>query len=575
LKTLRRAIGLSALVSLALISAAGQQAPDQSQGSSTPLAQPTQAESTANAVPEPLEHWSIQPLYWLTTIRPYLRGGAAAPDYENLDYPGKGQSAPGVLVSFPISRTTNLVFSGFITKGASDSIAPQDLDLFGTDYSAGDYLVATYKITNLKLSLEDLFFPFPRKEGQKWRIKSLWEVQYTRISTSVDAPLAPTTSSSGAPVDNLVTGSRSVVYPSFGLAGEYHLTKHLELDGYASGFAIPHHDTIGDTEGSIGYRIGAVELIAGGKYYHFKTSPQNAEYFKTTLWGPFASIRWYPQKFSVPCPFCPGRSTTAKNGGGQGGQTTSAPSSSGASGAAGQNAPASGAGTSSSSSSTDYGNYVRRASGGVTLSVLGFSLIPNSTTTVNTSSTVSTQYATTGASSRIGYGVTGQVALTDHFAIAAQGILRRIGYQLDTTVTTSSTTNGITSTSTTSTHEDTRADLIDVPAVVRYYNKSRHAPGPRWFVEAGGVFRDARSVRTSLSSTDSSGNLTCCTFTPTEPAHRISDGVVAGAGLLLIDPLGIRIIPEVQYSRWIDQTFALNSTRTQRNEIAAGISISF
>ena len=567
MKTLRKATGLSALLSLLLaISAAGQQPQDQNQSASAPLAQPQRKESTANAVPQPLERWSIEPFYWLTTTRPYLRGGAAAFDYENLDYPGNGKHTPGLAITIPISRAGTLVFSGFVAKGESNSTAPQNLDLFGTGYASGDFLSSNYTIKNFKLSFQDLLFPFPRKQGQKWHIKTLWEVQYASISTNINAPLAPTTDSSGNLINNVATGNRRVIYPSFGLSGEYHLTKNLEVQGYASGFTIPHRSTIGDAEGFIGYRIGVVELEAGGKFYHFKTSAQNAEYFKTTLWGPYVALRLYPEKFSVPCPFCGGKSTTAKNGG------ASAPSSTGQ----GQGTPAPNGGTSSSATSTsDYGNYVRRFSGGLTLSVLGFTLIPNSSSTINNSSTVSTAYSTTGASSRIGYGVTAQVALTDHFAVAAEGLVRRIGYKLDTTVTDSTSVNGLTTTTTTSTHEDTRARLIDIPIALRFYNKSRHAPGARWFVEAGGAFREARSVRTSLSSTDSSGNVTCCTNTPTEPAHKNAEGVVAGAGFLLIDPFGIRIIPEVRYTRWMSSTFDLLSTRTQRNEIAAGFSISF
>jgi len=44
-------------------------------------------------------------------------------------------------------------------------------------------------------------------------------------------------------------------------------------------------------------------------------------------------------------------------------------------------------------------------------------------------------YQTTGASSRIGYGITTQVAVTDRFAVLTGGLSRHAGYQLSTTVT--------------------------------------------------------------------------------------------------------------------------------------------
>ena len=222
---------------------------------------------------------------------------------------------------------------------------------------------------------------------------------------------------------------------------------------------------------------------------------------------------------------------------------------------------------------------MRRFSAGATLTVLGLSLVPGSSNTVTNSSTVSTAYNTTGASQRIGYGITAQAAITDRFTIAVGGYLRRIGYQFNTTVTTTTlqSVNGVLTpiSTSTSTHEDTRARLFDVPLVLRFYSKGRHTPGPRWFVEGGGAFRDSNSIRTSLSSTNSAGTLSCCTNTPAVPSHRTSIGFVGGAGFQLIDPFGIRVIPEVRYTRWMTQTFDAITTRTEQNQVEAVLTLSF
>jgi hypothetical protein len=188
-------------------------------------------------------------------------------------------------------------------------------------------------------------------------------------------------------------------------------------------------------------------------------------------------------------------------------------------------------------------------------------------------------YATQGASERIGYGATAQVALTDHFAVAVGGLLRRIGYQLTTTVTTSkqSLVSGVVTTTTTSTinHEDTRGRLIDIPGVVRYYAHGRHEPGPHWFFEGGGAWRKVDSIRTSTDFTDASSMLSCCTNTPAQPAHSSVFGAVAGAGVQLTDAFGVRIVPEVRYTRWMNPIFQAFTTDMQRNEVAAGFSITF
>jgi hypothetical protein len=128
---------------------------------------------------------------------------------------------------------------------------------------------------------------------------------------------------------------------------------------------------------------------------------------------------------------------------------------------------------------------------------------------------------------------------------------------------------------TTSTHDDTRGRLLDVPVMVRYFGKSRHVPGPRWFAELGAAWRDATSFRTSMDSTDATGVVTCCTAEPTVPTHRSALGYVVGAGLQFIDPFGIRVVPEVRYTRWKDEIFSNLSTHTQQNQLEANITLSF
>jgi hypothetical protein len=239
-----------------------------------------------------------------------------------------------------------------------------------------------------------------------------------------------------------------------------------------------------------------------------------------------------------------------------------------------------GSGTSSSSSSSAPAKRSeRRFSGGATLSVMGLSLLKGGTSTIDNTSEISTEYQTKGASERIGYGLTLQGRITEHFYVNVSGLLRRTGYQLTTTVstTTTSTLNGISfpSTTTTSTHEDTRARLIDIPLLVRYYGLGKRPGSPRWFLEGGGSWRLANQIRTSIDSTDASGNVTCCTFTPAVPQHRSSIGAMAGAGIQFVDEFGIHVVPEVRYTRWVDPTFNNLTTRTQRNEVEAAISLTF
>ncbi|HZT29125.1 MAG TPA: hypothetical protein VFA33_04530 [Bryobacteraceae bacterium] len=265
-----------------------QQAPQPPQ----PQPAPQQEErSTGDGV------FSVGVYYWLTSAPPDLRGGHAsfAPNPANFDFPGNSKYSPAAEVSIPAGRENTLRFSYFRTLGRGDTTATGPLTLFGTDFSQGDYLVTRYNIQNFKISFDYLSFPFPLS-GSRLRVKTLWEVQYTGMQSSIDAPLKPLlTDSSGNVISNTAAGSKWFIYPTLGMGIEYSVSRNFRLEARASGFMVPSHATIWDTEGSAGYRMGRVEALVGAKAFHFKTSIQADQYYKATLSGVYAGLRWYPK----------------------------------------------------------------------------------------------------------------------------------------------------------------------------------------------------------------------------------------------------------------------------------------
>jgi hypothetical protein len=110
-----------------------------------------QGEATNPPASPPLnEHWSTEIFYWFTSTHPLLRGGKAATDFENLDYPGYGGYTPGISIGMPVSRTGMLNISGFITRGATSTTLSQNVDLFAGNFTAGELLTANYTIKNLE-----------------------------------------------------------------------------------------------------------------------------------------------------------------------------------------------------------------------------------------------------------------------------------------------------------------------------------------------------------------------------------------------------------------------------------------
>ena len=234
---------------------------------------------------------------------------------------------------------------------------------------------------------------------------------------------------------------------------------------------------------------------------------------------------------------------------------------------------------SESSRSVDKSHvYVRRFSIGATLDVNGLPTIKDRNTTKITSTPpVAGSYTTTGASQRLGYGVTGQIAVTAKFAVNASLFLHRVGYNMnsneflgvfDPNATVDNRTHQVS-------NEDTRARFYDLPVAVRYYGKSRYAPGPRWFVEGGASLRRVYNIRTSIDTTVNSGTTSCCATAPISPARRSTHGFVGGLGAQFIDPFGIRVVPEVRYTRWQGKIFDNLSSSMQVNQVEAIVSLTF
>ena len=268
---------------------AGTQQPDQT---SAPA-----KKSTVPDYPDP-RTLTVGIFGWATlpSPQPNLIGGVQAVSYSTLDGLGKQHpSSFGVEASYPITRTGELHFEGFEAKGDGSQDAPTNTTLFSTGYTKGTYLSTQYQIRGGKLYLEDLLHPF-KFPVEKFRLKSLWEVQYVTITGTIDAPLAPATAdSSGSLIATSGTGSRDLILPTFGLAAEYAVSPHVLLRGAATGFGIPHHSELWDAEGTISYRRKVWEFRAGYKVLHFKTSPQKDEYFTDTLSGGFVGVRYHWQ----------------------------------------------------------------------------------------------------------------------------------------------------------------------------------------------------------------------------------------------------------------------------------------
>lgn len=226
----------------------------------------------------------------------------------------------------------------------------------------------------------------------------------------------------------------------------------------------------------------------------------------------------------------------------------------------------------------DSGAYIRRFNFGGTLSFLPLSLMQGGKKSeVYGTPPVSIESQADQKSAYFGAGATLEAFVTDRYAVSLGLIWRRAGYRLTTklhdTIDNTATTEDERTLLTTTT-EETRANYYDLPLLVRRYNKSRFEPGWRYFYEAGGTLRTVRNIRTA-TQLETQTTVECCSEIPVTPSAKSIYGVTAGAGIVLRDDFGIKIIPEVRYTRWFGGIFNTRSATSRRDQVDVSISFTF
>jgi hypothetical protein len=268
----------------------------------TPPSVPPAATATSTRTPEvssPVNtgnRLSIEPIYWFVKGIPVLRGGAADTNTDpgNLDYTGKLNRSPGARVSIPVSKNATIRVSYFKANSFTGTTsAPTNLNLFGQAVTGGDFLTTISDLESFKLSYDYLTY-FWKGRSSELRLKTLYELQRISVNSEVDDFQVDTT---GALINiNPINGSQSVFLPTFGLGLEHTLSRHFRWEARGSGFGLPHRGDIVDAEAQIAFRVSHFEVLGGGRWLHFKTTPKAAQYNVETMYGPYVSLRYYWKK---------------------------------------------------------------------------------------------------------------------------------------------------------------------------------------------------------------------------------------------------------------------------------------
>ncbi|MCU1233555.1 MAG: hypothetical protein JWP63_1522 [Candidatus Solibacter sp.] len=241
--------------------------------------------------------WYFGLIGWLPVGQSFVDKGHAATftTATKLQLAGTSKGAPGAEIGIAAGRHNSLRISYFQSKTSGTTTAPTDLVIFSQPYLKGDQLTTNAKLRNVKISYEYLTWPFP-VESRHFRLKTLWQVQYLDMKTIFDAPIkSGTPDSTGAYTSYATLGSKSIVTPSIGLGVHEYASRNFRFEANVSGFALPHRFQLVDGDATIAYRIGHIELRAGAKAMHFRTSPKQDYFYRANLGGVFVGVRWYSE----------------------------------------------------------------------------------------------------------------------------------------------------------------------------------------------------------------------------------------------------------------------------------------
>ena len=215
-------------------------------------------------------------------------------DPSKLQLAGKSKGAEGLEIGIAAGLHNSIRVTYFQSKISGSTQSPStETVVFSQVYEPGNTLSTNAKMSVAKVSYEYLTWPFP-VERRHFRFKTLYQVQYVQMKSIYDAPiLSATPSTAGVFTSYATNGAKSFFSPTLGVGVHQYASKNLRFEANASGFMLPHRLQIWDVDGTVAYRKGSIELRAGVKAFHFRTSPNADYYYRATVGGVLVGLRWY------------------------------------------------------------------------------------------------------------------------------------------------------------------------------------------------------------------------------------------------------------------------------------------
>jgi hypothetical protein len=209
----------------------------------------------------------------------------------------------------------------------------------------------------------------------------------------------------------------------------------------------------------------------------------------------------------------------------------------------------------------------RRFSFGGRLNGLPFNVLNNHDVNFNvTAANQAWSVSTTNNYLKIAFGPSLEFRVSRRFTLSGEFLYHRLNYTQTSTITVDGNITTITG--------QTRATLWDAPMMVRYRGLAETGFLSHIYFAGGGAVRNVAHIQSSNQTSYPDG-ATSSNNIATAPSTRNLPGAVLGMGLRFMDDFGVKLTPELRFTRWMGETFASNSTRSRRDELLIGIALTF
>lgn len=219
----------------------------------------------------------------------------------------------------------------------------------------------------------------------------------------------------------------------------------------------------------------------------------------------------------------------------------------------------------------------RKFNFGIRVDYIPFRMFNTSTATASTTKPIADYiYSGSTISPKYSFGPVFEMRLTKHLSVGAELGFHHAAYKQVTQIRSgkkdpnAGTDNRLVTTIT----ENTKATYWDVPVLLRYRGLIDKRIVRHVYPLAGITYRRVGNIKTS-NETVNADSSTDYNEKAAGVAKTNQIGFTAGIGYRFVDELGIKILPEIRFTRWTGHTFNGLSYNSSANQAQAGIGITF